>query len=336
MPTRAHGRGGARPKRLLRRHDRLAARRLAAGRPARAGSRGRRRRDPGSYDPGQWKSRSRSAARSSGSSSSPTPTWHRRRERAARVADVDESRARSLEHASERADARAARRDRTGDLAPRSATSPSKPSGSTQSARARDGRLQRGRAGGRERPAQMIVMRYEPPRRRDGRRPRPRRQGDHLRHGRDLDQARRGHGGHEGRHVRRRGGRRRDGRDRRRSGCPCARSPSSRRPRTCPTAAPTGPATSSRQQRQDDRGDQHRRRGTARPRRRALVRARAGRDARGRPRDADRRDGGRARRHLRRRLRERRRLAGRRSSRPASASGDRVVADAAASALPPL
>ena len=64
-----------------------------------------------------------------------------------------------------------------------------------------------------------------------------------------------------------------------------------------------------RRERQDDRGHQHRRRGTARARRRALVRAARGSDARARPRDADGRDGARARRPLRRRLRERRRVA---------------------------
>ena len=46
---------------------------------------------------------------------------------------------------------------------------------------------------------------------------------------------------------------------------------------------------------------EHRRRRTARARRRALVRAARGRDARARPRDADGRDGARARRLLRRR-----------------------------------
>ena len=45
--------------------------------------------------------------------------------------------------------------------------------------------------------------------------------------------------------------------------------------RTCPAATPTGPATSSRAERHDDRGQQHRRRGPARPRGRALPRARA-------------------------------------------------------------
>ena len=53
------------------------------------------------------------------------------------------------------------------------------------------------------------------------------------------------HGEHEGRHVRRRGGRRRDVRDRRPRAARCARSPSSRRPRTCRAATRTAPATSS-------------------------------------------------------------------------------------------
>ena len=59
------------------------------------------------------------------------------------------------------------------------------------------------------------------------------------------------------------------------------------------------------------RGDEPGRRGPADPRRRALVRARAGGDARRRPRDADRRDARRDGRPLRRRVRQRRRLAGR-------------------------
>ena len=64
-----------------------------------------------------------------------------------------------------------------------------------------------------------------------------------------------------------------------------------------------------RRERQDDRDHQHRRRGTARARGRALVRAARGRDARHRPRDAHGRDGARARRPVRRLLRERRRVA---------------------------
>ena len=83
------------------------------------------------------------------------------------------------------------------------------------------------------------------------------------------------------------------------------------------------------------RGDEPGRRGPADPRRRALVRARAGRDARHRPRDADRRDARRDGRPLRRRLRQRRRTgsdaivdAGNDSRRPR-------LAVAAAPALPP-
>ena len=70
-----------------------------------------------------------------------------------------------------------------------------------------------------------------------------------------------------------------------------------------------------RDERQDDRGHQHGRRRPARARRRAHVRARAGRHARRRLRDPHRRDAGRARRLLRGRVRQRPRLARTRSSR---------------------
>src|SRR5205085_7793580 len=64
-------------------------------------------------------------------------------------------------------------------------------------------------------------------------------------------------------------------------------------------------------ERQDDRGREHRRRGPARARRRALVRAAGRRDPPPRPGHADGSDGPRARGHVRRRVRKRRGLAGR-------------------------
>ncbi len=78
-----------------------------------------------------------------------------------------------------------------------------------------------------------------------------------------------------------------------------------------------------RRERQDDRGDQHRRRGTPRPRRRALVRAARGRDARV---DLATLTGAmaRSRRPLCGRVRERRGSGSRGSSRRASRSGDLV------------
>ena len=91
-----------------------------------------------------------------------------------------------------------------------------------------------------------------------------------------------------------------------------------------------------RRERQDDRGHQHRRRGTPRARRRALVRAARGSDARARSRHAHRRDGARARRLLRRHLRERRRVARADRRGRGERSGDHVVAVPAPPALPAL
>ncbi len=139
---------------------------------------------------------------------------------------------------------------------------------------------------------------------------RPRRQVDHVRHRRDLDQARRRDAGHEGRHGRRRRHAARDRRARRaRHSGPRDRGPRRGREHARRRRLPAR-RHPPRRERQDDRGDQHRRGRAPRSRRRALVRAARGRDARARPRDADRRDGARARRLLRRRLRERRRVDG--------------------------
>ena len=73
-----------------------------------------------------------------------------------------------------------------------------------------------------------------------------------------------------------------------------------------------------RDERQDDRGQQHRRRGPPDPGRRPLLRRRAGRRADRGPRHAHRGDPRGARAHLRRPLRERRRLVRRHRRRPAT------------------
>ena len=200
--------------------------------------------------------------------------------------------------------------------------------------RAEHGRVRRGRAGRAQRATPdrhaLRAGRCE-----ERSHARPRRQGDHVRHRRHLAQAGARHGEHEGRHVGRRGGRRRDVRDRRPAAA-AARDRGHRfdgehagRPRIPPRRHPH------RRERQDDRGHEHRCGRTARARRCAVVRARAGRDARHGSRDADRRDGGGARRPLRRLLRERRRVGGRDLRR---GRGERRphLAHAAPSALPPL
>ena len=76
--------------------------------------------------------------------------------------------------------------------------------GPDEIASARNGRLRRRRRRASHNPPRLIVLRYEPPDADRRRRPRPRRQGDHVRHRRHLDQAGHVHGGHEGRHGRRR------------------------------------------------------------------------------------------------------------------------------------
>ena len=80
-----------------------------------------------------------------------------------------------------------------------------------------------------------------------------------------------------------------------------------------------------RDERQDDRGQQHRRRGPPDPGRRPLLRGRPGRGAHRGPRHADRRDHHRARLDLRRAVRQRRRLVRRGRGRlrrpPASSAG---------------
>ena len=131
-----------------------------------------------------------------------------------------------------------------------------------------------GVARGSAEPPRLIVFATRSARRAGRAGARAGRQGHHVRHRRHLDQAGRGHGPDEGRHGRRRGRRRRDARDRAARARRSASSASSRRPRTCRAAARSKPGDVLRgAQRQDGRGDQHRRRGTADPRRRALVRA---------------------------------------------------------------
>ena len=127
------------------------------------------------------------------------------------------------------------------------------------------------------------------------------RQGHHVRHRRHLAQAGRRHGPDEVRHVRRGVGVRHVPRDRRAQG---EDQPDRAGPRLREHAV--GPRDQARRHRHqhvgsDDRGAQHRRRGPPDPRRRAdLCRALRARGRR-RHRDADRRDGHRARpRRLRR------------------------------------
>ena len=138
----------------------------------------------------------------------------------------------------------------------------------------------------------LIVLRWEPPSPARERRPaRARRQGDDVRLRRHLAEARDPHGGHEGRHGRR-GRRRRRHRRARRARGPGPRDGRRRSRREhAERAQHASRRHPHRRQRQDDRGDEHRRRGSPRARRRALVRPRAGRDARRRLRDADRGDG---------------------------------------------
>ena len=81
-------------------------------------------------------------------------------------------------------------------------------------------------------------------------------------------------------------------------------------------------------QRQDRRGAEHRRRGTARPRRRALARGRGERRCHRRPRDADRRGGRRAGQPHRRRDGQRRRLDGPGAQRCGARGRERVAAPA--------
>ena len=164
----------------------------------------------------------------------------------------------------------------------------------------------------------LIVLRYRPPGA-AGPHLGLRRQGRDVRHRRDLDQARGQDAGDEVRHVGRGRRDRGDGGDRQ------ARAAGHRSPRSCPpprtcrAAAPIKPGDIvTAHERQDDRGEQHRRRGPPDPRRRARLRGRAGRRADRGPGHAHRRDPVRARPHLRRAVVERRRLVRRRSRAPAT------------------
>ena len=144
-------------------------------------------------------------------------------------------------------------------------------------------------AQGSDREPQLITIRHEPA----GRgRPaaRARRQGGHVRHRRLLDQARRAHARDEVRHVRRRGRARGDGRDR----AARAAGPDRQRDRRDREHGLRARRAAGRHRalevRDHDRVQQHRRRGPAGARRLPHPRARPGRRAPARPRDADRRD----------------------------------------------
>ena len=166
-----------------------------------------------------------------------------------------------------------------------------------------------------------------------GRRPAARagRQGGHLRHRRDLDQALGEDAGDEDGHVGRVRGDRGDRRDR------PARLPV-RLLSVCPSTEnmPSGHSDEARRhhpdlERQDGRGEQHRRRGPADPGRRPRLRRVRGRRADRRPRDAHRRDPGRARVHLRGPVLQRRR-----PERRDRAGGERTGELLAAAAAPRL
>ena len=178
--------------------------------------------------------------------------------------------ARPAEHAVERRDAELPGRPRAGDRR-RARVAVVRGARARRDRVARDGRVRVGRprrARGAE--ADRAALR------RRRRRPPPglRRQGRDVRHRRDLDQARGQDARDEVRHVGRRGGHRVDGRDRAaraggedHRGRPVHREHAER---------PCRQAGRHRHgdERQDDRGQQHRRRGPADPGRRALLRGR--------------------------------------------------------------
>ena len=238
-PRRGRGRGPSR----VRGQPRLAARRLAEPDRGRAGpGRGRghcaRRLRPGTVEDGEVRAE---AGR--------TPDARRRRRsgapagaaRGARCA-MDEPGPRPGEPPSERphsgAARRAGRRDRAG-----LGRALLRGSRLRRDLRARNGRVRSGRAG-KPQPAAPDRAPVRPTGRAQRPRPRSRRQGDHVRHRGHLDQAGPVHGGHEGRHGRRRSGDRGHWARSPTSGCPSAWSRWSPRPRTWSAEAPTAPATS--------------------------------------------------------------------------------------------
>ena len=230
-----------------------------------------------------------------------------RRPRSARVSAEAANRARELQApARERGHPELSRRPRPGDRR-RPRRGRVEVLGRDQIAERGMGGLIGGRAGKR-RGAAADRPRYSR-RRRRRRDARARRQGRHLRHRRDLHQALGQDGGDEDGHVGRRRGARDDRGDRR------ARLPVN--VVACVPATenmPSGTATQPGRhhhaaQRQDGRGEQHRRRGAPDPGRRPhLLRPRAGRPAAGGHRDPDGRGDRRTRLDLRRPARERRRV----------------------------
>ena len=197
----------------------------------------------GSYDPGRWKTGAKSdhpferLVLVGG-----TDELRDQAERAADGCGCGEPRPRPREHGRERAHAGASRRPcgRAG----RGALEPDRRGArARRDHEARNGRVRRSRAG-QPQPAAHDRDALRAALAEGRRRARPRRQGDHVRHRRHLDQAGPLHGGHEGRHVRRRCRDRRNGcRGRARS---AAAHPGRRRgdARTPSAAAPTGRATS--------------------------------------------------------------------------------------------
>ena len=184
----------------------------------------------------------------------------------------------------------------------------------------------------------LIVLRYDPPD--AGRRAarRARRQGGHLRHGRHLDQAGAPHGGHEGRHVRRR--------PRSSPGLARSRSSGCRFARSAVVAACENMSGGTRLPAGGHRhgamnGKTIEITNTDAEGRLVLADAlwyarRAGRHAPRRLRDADRRDRDRSRRPLRRPLRQRRRMARPGRRRRQTRSGDHAWGLPIHATLPPV
>ena len=250
----------------------------------------------------------------------------RRRARRRRAADGGRRGRRTRPHprqrAAQRALSRILRRARGGAEGARRRSRDSRREGDEQ---ARHGRAARRRPG--------LEARQPPRRHALARRPsaqgqagRLRRQGRLLRFRRHFDQARRRHGGHEGRHGRRGLRRRADARARRAQG----QGRRGRRDRPGREHAGRRRHPAGRHLdldvRPDDRDHQHRRGGAAGARRRAELRAREVQAAlHDRSRDADRRDHRRARPGARRAVLQRRRACRapqrRRRRRPARRSG---------------
>ena len=219
-----------------------------------------RRRPPGDSTD-DWLRRQPKASRSASSTSAatrpmdpappPMPAWtlvlpcrlptslEARRRQGTAARRVQQPRATARQRAWQRADAARVRR-RARQRSPVKAASRSRFSTKRRSTSLGMGLLL-GVARGSSEPPRLDGVSSRSARRAGRARARPGRQGDHVRHRRDLDQAGRRHGADEGRHGGRRGGRLRHARHRRCSARRFASSASCRRPRTCPAARPIKP-----------------------------------------------------------------------------------------------